>query len=225
VREAKAPLHFCNRYVLNGSASAEAPAPLAFLTGFDVQQGLQLIGNARFAALHVERVSAGVRIERGAKMAHILDVRGPRTVRPGQRVRLALRVRVDRGPLRTLRVPVRIPRDAFGGLRPLRVSGSAIDIASSDVQDALSLLLDQVGGLSPARGAESLHDVVRRFKEISRYDGVRAQLGPDRWRVYRDDAMRIDGSASTLIRVVGSRRHGRPRGGSGLGRIFAELLS
>jgi hypothetical protein len=167
-----------------------------------------------------------VAIERGAKMAHILSVDAPRKVRPGQRVRLGLRVRVDRGPLRTLHVPARIPRHAFGGPDLLRVSGSEIDVPSGEVQDAISSLLDLLGGLmEPPRGAESLQGLVRRFAGISRYDGIRAELGPDRWRLYRDDALRIDGSASTLVRVIGSRRHGRRGGGSALGQIFAQLLS
>jgi hypothetical protein len=225
VRESKAPLRFCNRYVLNGSTSPDLPAPLAFLMGFDVQGGLQLIGGARFAALHVERVSAGVTIERGAKMAHILDVRGPHSVRPGQHVRIALRVRVDRGPIRTLHVPMRIPRDAFGGPQQLALHGSDIDIADSQTQDALSSLLELLGGLVRApRGAESMRGVSRRYAAIARYDGIRAQLGPDRWRFYRDDALRIDGSASLPLRVVGSKRHGRHGGGPNLGRVFAELF-
>jgi hypothetical protein len=226
VREAKSPLRFCNRYVLNGSVSAEVPAPLAFLMGFDVQRALELIGGARFAALHVERVSAGVAIERGAKMAHIMRLTAPRRVRPGQRVRIALRVRVDRGPLRTIRVPLRIPRDAFGGPQLLRVSGSDIDIPSGAVQDAISSVLELLGTLGrPPRGAESLHGLVRRFAQISRYDGVRAQLGPDRWRAYRDDALRIDGSASAAIRVIGARRRARHGDRFDLGQVFVELLS
>lgn len=225
VREARAPLRFCNRYVLNGAASAEAPAPIAFLMGFDVEHALELIGGARFAALHVERVSAGVAIERGAKMAHLLALRGPRKVRPGRRVRLAALVRVDRGPLRTLHLTARIPRDAFGGTQLLRISGQAIDIPSPQVQNLLSSLLGLLGGFGgSSRGAESLEGVVHRFAATARYDGLRARLGPTRWRIYRDPAMRIDGSATLPLRVVGSRRR-LPHGRGGFARVLSQLFS
>lgn len=223
VRESRRPLRFCNRYVLNGSAGAEQPAPIAFLMGIDVQQALELVAGARFAALHVERVSAGVAIERGDRMAHLLSVRAPRKVRPGQRVPVALRVRVDRGSIRTIHTRVRIPRDVFGGPQPLRFVGEPIDIASAQVQDAVTSLLELFGGLldEAPSGAQSLDQLIRRFERIARYDGIRAQLWPRRWRVYRDDALRIDGSASTFVRVVGTRRRlPHFRGG---GRIVIAL--
>jgi hypothetical protein len=223
VRESRAPLRFCNRYVLNGATGADQPAPIAFLMGIDVQGALDLIAGARFAALHVERVSAGVAIERGDRMAHLLSVHAPRTVRPGQRVPVALRVRVDRGPIRTIRTTVRIPRNVFGGPQPLRFAGRPIDIGSPEAQDAVSSLLALFGGLldDGSRGPQSLGQLIRRFDGTARYDGIRAQLGLSRWRVYRDDALRIDGSASTFLRVVGTRRH-LPRFHGG-GRIVIRL--
>jgi hypothetical protein len=224
LRETKRPLRFCNRYVLNGSTGADQQAPLAFLMGIDVQQALSTIGDARFARLHVERVSAGVKIERGAAMAHMLSVDGPRTVRPGQRVRVALRVRVDRGPIRTLHPVVRIPRDAFGGPQSLRFSGSEIDIPNAATQDAVMAVLQLLGGLPRSgSGAERLQQVIARFERVARYDGVKARLGFDRWRVFRDPALRIDGSASLPVRVVGTTRRPPRRNGGGLGQILVEL--
>jgi hypothetical protein len=227
LREAKRPLHFCNRYVLNGSTGIDQPAPLAFLMGIDVQRALATIGDARFATLHVERVSAGVDVERGAAMAHILSVSGPRKVRPGQRVHVALRVRVDHGPIRTLHPVVRIPRDVFGGLQALHFSGSDIDIPNGDTQDALMAILQLLGGVPRSgNGAEQLQQVIARFERVERYDGVKARLGFDRWRVYRNPALRIDGSAALPMRVVGTtRRPPRGGGGGGLGQIFAQLFS
>lgn len=227
VREAKTPLHFCNRYVLNGTVSNDAPAPLAFLMGFDVQAALHLIGDARFAALHVERVSAGVTIQRGAKMAHILAVHGPATARPGKRISVRLRVRLDRGPLRTIRVKLRIPRDALGGVQALRLSGASIDIPSPDIQDKVAVLLDLFSGNlgTPPPGAESMAGVSRRFAKLSRYDGITAQLGPDRWHAFRDDALRIDGHGTLFVKIVGSKRKPRHDGGSGASQSFAQLFS
>jgi hypothetical protein len=225
VRESKQPLRFCNRYVLGGTTGVDTPAPLSFLMGIDVERALQLIGDARFAALHVERVSAGVAIERGAKMAHLLGVRGPRKVRPGQRVRIALRVRVDRGPVRTIRRVVRIPRDVLGGSQLLSFSGSGIDIANAKEQSVLVALLQLLGGLpGGTHGAESLQQVIGRFDGIAHYDGIKARLGFDRWRAYRDPTMRIDGSASMPVRVVGTRRR-LPHGGVSLVRVLNQLFS
>ncbi|HKG02572.1 MAG TPA: hypothetical protein VKB03_05280 [Conexibacter sp.] len=226
LRESKKPLHFCNRYVVNGSTGLDQPAPLAFLAGIEVQRALSIIGKARFATLHVERVSAGIDVERGAAMAHILSVSAPRKVRPGQRVRVAMRVRVDHGPIRTLHPVVRIPHDAFGGPQLLSFRGSSIDIPNADTQNIVMVLLQLLGGLpSSGTGAEQLQQVISRFERIERYDGVKARLGFDSWRVYRDPALRIDGSASTPVRVVGTKRRAPRGGGGGLGQIFAELFS
>jgi hypothetical protein len=226
LRETKRPLHFCNRYVLNGSTGLDQPAPLAFLAGMDVQRALSTIGKARFATLHVERVSAGVDIERGAAMAHILSVNGPRKVRPGQRVRVGLRVRVDHGPIRTLHPVVRIPHDVFGGTQLLSFRGSNIDIPDADTQNIFMALLQLLGGLpSGGTGAEQLQQVIARFDGVARYDGVKARLGFDRWRVYRDPALRIDGNAVLPVRVIGTKRRAPHGGGGGLGRIFAQLFS
>ncbi|MFL5817190.1 MAG: hypothetical protein ACJ76L_06265 [Conexibacter sp.] len=226
LREAKKPLHFCNRYVVNGSTGLDQPAPLAFRAGIDVQQALSTIGKARFATLHVERVSAGVDVERGAAMAHLLSVSGPRKVRPGQRVRVAMRVRVDHGPIRTLHPVVRIPHDVFGGPQLLAFRGSAIDIPDADTQNLFMALLGLLGGLpSSGSGTEQLHQVIGRFERTQRYDGVKARLGFESWRVYRDPALRIDGSASMPVRVVGTKRRAPRGGGGGLGQIFAQLFS
>jgi hypothetical protein len=225
LRETKRPLRFCNRYVVNGSTGLDQSAPLAFLAGIDVQRGLSTIGKARFATLHVERVSAGVDIERGAAMAHILSVSGPRKVRPGQRVHVAMRVRVDHGPIRTLHPVVRIPHDVFGGTQLLNFRGSSIDIPDADTQNIVMALLELLGGLpSGGNGAQQLQQVISRFDGISRYDGVKARLGFNSWRVYRDPALRIDGSAAFPVKVVGTKRR-PPHGGGGLGQIFAQLFS
>jgi hypothetical protein len=227
LRETKKPLHFCNRYVMNGSTGLDQPPPLAFLAGIDVERALATIGKARFATLHVERVSAGVDIERGAAMAHILDLSGPRKVRPGQRVRIAMRVRVDHGPIRTLHPVVRIPHDVFGGSQLLSFRGSNIDIPDASTQNIVMALLGLLGGLpSSGSGAQQLQQVIDRFDGVARYDGIKARLGFDQWRVYRDPALRIDGNAALPVRVVGTKRrapHGG--GGGGLVRIFAQLFS
>jgi hypothetical protein len=226
LRESKKPLHFCNRYVVNGSTGLDQPASLGFLMGTDVERALSTIGGARFATLHVERVSAGIDIERGAAMAHVLSVSGPHKVRPGQRVRVAMRVRVDHGPIRTLHAVVRIPHDVFGGPQLLHFKGSSIDIPNADTQNILTELLQLLGGLPRGgSGAEELQQVISRFERIERYDGLRARLGFDSWRVYRDPALRIDGSAAFPVKVVGTKRRAPHGGGGGLGQIFAQLFS
>jgi len=137
-----------------------------------------------------------------------------------------MRVRVDHGPIRTLHPVVRIPRDVFGGTQLLSFRGSSIDIPDADTQNIVMALLQLLGGLpSGGSGAERLQQVISRFDGISRYDGIRARLGFDSWRVYRDPALRIDGSASFPVRVVGTKRRAPRGGGGGLGQIFAQLFS
>jgi hypothetical protein len=137
-----------------------------------------------------------------------------------------MRVRLDHGPIRTLRPVVRIPHDVFGGPQLLHFRGSAIDIPNADTQNILMELLQLLDGLPRGgSGAEQLQQVISRFERIQRYDGVRARLGFDSWRVYRDPALRIDGSASLPVRVVGTKRRAPHGGGGGLGQIFAQLFS
>lgn len=206
LRERRKPLRFCNRYVVEGALQPDLPIPLALTMGTDVVSALDRVTSARFAPLHLTRIDASARVERGLRLATIRGARvTPRVVRPGQRVRVALRVRMLRGPLRTLRFKMRIPRDARPGPRFLRLSGTDVENAVVPSSDALSLLLELFDAGDGPAGAQTMSAVVRGFERVSRYDGIHAQLGGRRWRAHRDPRMRIDGSASVRVIVAGGR--------------------
>lgn len=208
LRELRRPLRFCNRYVVQGALAPDLPIPLALTMGSDVTTALGHVAGARFRALHLTRIDASARIERGMRLATIRSARvSPRRAKPGQRVRVALRVRMLRGPLRTVRFHTRIPRGIPAGPRTLRFAGTPPEDTVVPSADALSLLLElfDVGG---GGGAQTMSQVVGGFERTARYDGVRGRLGGRSWRAHRNPRVRIDGSASAGLRVIGARRRG-----------------
>ncbi|MDO8209429.1 hypothetical protein [Conexibacter sp. CPCC 206217] len=203
VRGQRTPLRFCNRYVVNGSDTSGVPA-LALAMGGDVTTALSAIDTARYAALDVTKVDADISFERGLALATILDAKGPSTVRRGGTARVKLRLREDRGPLRTISVALRIPRDAPLGERTLRLSGRSLD--GADGGDGTTIVLDLGGGSgedgSSGSGALSYGQVRSGFESAQRYDGLTAKIDKTRWRAFRDDAMRIDGRGTLSVTVV-----------------------
>lgn len=217
VRELRRPLRFCNRYVTRGPIAPDSPAPLAMAMGDDAAVALDPVASARFRALHLTRIRVSAKIERGMRLATIRSARvSPRRVRPGQRVRVELRVRLLRGPLRTVRFRLRIPRDAPPGLRTLRFAGTPAD-GSEGGGDGLALLAELFGG-GGGSGPLTLRAVVRGFERTGRWDGVRAKLGRTTWRAYRNPQVRLDGSARADVLVAGGRA------GRGLPPKVRELL-
>jgi hypothetical protein len=209
VRELRDPLRFCNRYVVSGFVGFGDGPTAALPMADDISAALAAIEGVRFAALHVTHMTASARLERGMRLATIRSVRGPRVVRPGKRVRLALRVRLLRGPLRTLHVTTRIPRNAPTGPRTLRVIGTPADGEGFSSEEGFLEMLFGEG--DPTSAPQSLRDVCAAFEGISRYDGTTARIGKRRWRLLRSDSVRIDGRASLDVRVVAPRRDPRRR--------------
>lgn len=203
LRGRRAPLRFCDRYVVNGADTGGVPG-LALAMGNDVTTALSAIDGARYAALPVTSVKADVAFERGLRLATIRSVKGPATVRRGQRVRLTLRVREDRGPLRTIPLTLTVPRDAPLGQRTLTLAGKAIDEAASD-GDTITIVLDAGGdgaGDGSGGGAQTFAQVRAGFGAAQRWDGVTAKLGKLRWRAVRDPRLRIDGRGALALRVL-----------------------
>jgi len=200
VRESRAPLRFCNRYVVNAAATEGLPG-LALAMAADATSALEAVDSADFRGLHVTGVKADVRIARGLRLATIRSVRGPRTVRRGGTARLSLRVREVRGPLRTVGVTVRIPRDAPLGRQTLRVAGRTLD----DVEDGggtITIVIGGEGDGATSGGAQSMRAVRARFGATARYDGLRASIGKARWRAGTVEELRIDGRGALPVRVV-----------------------
>ncbi|HEX4806049.1 MAG TPA: hypothetical protein VFU94_09120 [Conexibacter sp.] len=224
LRELSKLLRFCDRHVVQGVLQdAESPSPLALPMAADVSDALDVLANARFRALHVTQLDATVRMMRGATLATILgaDLARP-VVRPGQRVQVALRVRVLRGPLRTLRFTLRIPHGISPGPHLLRLIGTPAEGAGSS-SGLLSILADLFGGSGgdgPPSPAQSMGEAVAGFLGTARYDGVRASLAGEVWPAYLNPQARLDGRASVGVIVAPRRRghhHAAPRA---IGRIL-----
>jgi len=198
LREARRPLRFCNDYVVNAADTGGVPG-LALAMAADVTRALEAIDGAAFAGLHVRDVRASATIARGLRLATIRSLRGPRAVRRGGRARLTLRVREERGPLRTVRLAVPIPRDAPLGRRQLTLTGRPLDAVEGD-GETITIVVG--GDEQPARGAQSLREVRARYAATARYRGLRGRLGPTRWRAGAVAGLRIDGRGALTVRVT-----------------------
>jgi hypothetical protein len=209
VRESRLPLSLCNRYVVSGGGSGsdgggDGLPPLAMTVASDVGDALSTLDAARFAPLHVTSLTANLSIARGLRLATILDARGPRVVRAGHTAPIALRVRVVRGPLRTIRFRIAIPSDVRPGTHALHLAGTPEDgqDGGSDGGSALAALLGGGGPDSGPPPAQSMAELAATFAEVATFDGVNARLGDDRWPAYRDPRLRLDGDATLLVRVA-----------------------
>ncbi len=202
VRELHDLLRFCNRYVASGFVGEGMPAAVALSMMDDVSSALSAIDSVRFATLHVTSISVSAVAERGLRLATITSVSGPHVVKPGQKVELKLQVRLVRGPLRTIRVSTRIPRDAPAGQRELKVTGTSVEGEGGGDAFFEDLFGGGGGGI-----AKSLREVREKFEGTARWDGVTAKVGRSEWRLYRNDELRLDGRASLDVRVAGAR-HG-----------------
>ncbi|MBB4662696.1 hypothetical protein [Conexibacter arvalis] len=199
LRESRAPLRFCNRYVVNASDTEGVPG-LALAMANDVTSALAAVDATDFKALHVTGVQADVRIARGLRLATIRSVKGPRTVRRGGKARLTLRVREVRGPLRTVRLTVRIPRDAPLGRQTLNLAGRTLDAV--DGGETITIMIGGEDDTASSGGAQSLREVRARFLATARYDGLRARIGKARWRAGAVAELRIDGRGALPVRVT-----------------------
>jgi len=220
LRELPRPLRSCERHVIEESLDPELPPPLAMAMGDDLGAALDVIRQARFRALHLTRIDVSATVERGLRLATILDARiAHRVVRPRQRVGVTLRVRLLRGPLRTLRCTLRVP----GGLRPgeriVRIVGTPVGSSFGDGGGLVSLLEELFGG-GGSSGAQSMGELLASLAALSHWDGVSAQFGRGPFggvRLCRSPQVRIDGRA--LLDVKVKRRQPRVQH-TAVGRIL-----
>lgn len=215
LRELPRPLRSCQRHVTEEPVDPLDPPPLAMAMGDDLGAALDLIGHARFRALHVTRIDVSATVERGLRLATILDVEiAHRAVRPGQHVGVRLRVRLLRGPLRTVRCTLRVPRGIRPGARTLRIQGTSVEGLGGG-GGFFSLLEELFGG--GGSGAQSMDEVLLRFALLSDWDGVTARVGGQEARLCRSPQVRIDGRALLEVKV----KKAEPRGHhTAVGRIL-----
>jgi hypothetical protein len=212
LRESRAPLGFCNRYVGTGPPgdAGQMPPELASAASTDVTSAFGDIEAVDFAALHVTHVVADIDASRGLSMASIVRARAPLQVEAGRTVKVRLDVRIYRGGRRTVSFPLRIPRGARG---PTVVTIHGPAPPSPATSGGLSSSLVQ--GLSPSGGSSggpgsgsnaspitSLIDLRAAIAAIPGYDGLYADTpGQGGRRVFRDPALLITGR-TTLVFLV-----------------------
>ena len=182
--------------------------------GDEVASALDVIADARFRALHLTRIDVSATIERGLRLATIRSARlTHRVVRPGRGVRVALRVRLLRGPMRTLRCTLHVPRGIRPGHRTVRITGTPVGSLLGGGGGVLSLLEELFGG-GGSSGAQSMSELLVRFGMLSGWDGVYARLGGREVRLCRSPQVRIDGRATVdaVVKRAKPRVHHRAVG-------------
>jgi hypothetical protein len=212
LRESRAPLGFCNRYVGTGAPGegTAGPPELANAASTDVSGAFAALERVDFAALHVERVAADVEAQRGLAEASIVRARAPRRVRAGQLVRVRLRVRVYRGRLRTVGFRLRIPRGASGPIA-VSIKGPSLPPGTGSSTQGLAGALSSLISFSSGSGGppstspiSSLFDLRQAIAGLANYDGLYASFGRHAKRpVYRNRALEITGQATLRFVVAG----------------------
>lgn len=218
VRERRAPLGFCNRYVggggapdalLGGPVVADALAATQFLDAYDA------------SPLTITNVEVGLRVWRGLRLATLTSARGPAVARRGSRITVRLRLRRPGGGRLARTVRVAVPRRMPAGARELLLRGTEADVSAAgggedEATIDLSELFASEDGPAPPGSVSKL---AAELDALERWDGVRGRFlppgadvpeelpgGAERVaqrarRVLRDRALRIDGSVRVPLRV------------------------
>jgi hypothetical protein len=197
IRERRSPLRFCNRYA--GTATDlmidDASRAIALVLDYKAR-------NAR--RLHVLSIDANEGIARGLRQGFIVGATAPRRIKPGRRIRVRIRVRLDGGPVRTVSLRVPVPRSLARGRAVMTLSGTPEDGEPTGLIDELAL-----GQGSPQDGSSaprSLSALARRVAAIHRFHGVNVAF---RRVGRRERTRRVRVAASTgdpTVRISGSTR-------------------
>jgi hypothetical protein len=136
-------------------------------------------------------------MQRGERVADLRSVRAPRTVRPGQRIRVRVGLVKLRGARITRTYTIRIPRGVSPGRKRL-VLRSAGDTSGSE-EDLFGGML--LGGSGGSDGPSSLSELIDAIRGMGRFDGVVGRIGDERFDAFVDDDLLVSGRASTRVRV------------------------
>jgi hypothetical protein len=206
VAEIKQPLRFCNRYVsASGGQGEDGGSSNAVLSGAanDLGSALGTIDAFTGKAPNVTGVSVLVKVHRGTDQAFIRDISLPQRVRPGQKVKVKVKLQVVRGAKLTRTYTMAIPRDARSGRQTLRLVGQDAD-QGSDAFTTIILGDDEEENEGGDPGPATLDELAEQVEATQRFDGVSLRLGRVRGEAFRDADYRISGQAETTVRV--SRR-------------------
>ena len=209
LRELKAPLRFCNRYVSDGTGFGETLSlnPVALSAGTDASSALSIFDAYKGEPVHVTDVSARVRQTRAQRQAYIRNVTLPKTVRRGETVPVKMVTRVVRGPVRVFSFDWKVPGKLELGKRRLDIRGTDPDGGFSFFDD---LIIEFGGGGTyiDSEGPRSVEALAAQFAGVNRWDGVRVRKAG---RFFRDETFRIAGRDVVNVRV--KRRAGTPARG------------
>mgnify|MGYP001175584458 FL=1 len=169
----------------------------------------------RFDRQPFDLTSIRLRLRRrtGAPEAYIERASAPRRVRRGRSVTVALRVAMRRGGSRTLRFKLRVPRKLKPGVYSIRLravpgepsTGRGGAGGSNGGDDPLAMLLaggDQSSDELPK--PRSLPELALAVRSLLPVNGVAARFGKRGAYalVWRNDTLRLIGSASLRLRVL-----------------------
>jgi len=205
LRERRAPLRFCNRYVTSGDSAEDFGTGFSSVAGADLLRALELVQGYDRAALHVTNVDARVRVARGERKVALRSVSLPRRVRRGERVRVRLGVQAPRGARARITVAWRVPRWLPAGKRRLTIRlarrgerDEREDVLAEELGDEFVVEEPSLAG-----GPRSVEGVARRVRRLGRYDGLVLRAGGRQVRFHRDPELLITGSARATVRVAG----------------------
>lgn len=195
VRQRRRPLGYCKRYFD------------AFAMFEDVSSAVGLVEGYKFGPLDIEGVSIRTGVRAGVREAFIVAARAPRRVRPGQRIRIRLKLQRSRAGRTRRSFPYTVPRSTRPGRRTLTVRG--VGAGSNALEEIFSLLLG--GGGAASRPLRSVPELAARIAALGAPDGVRATFsakgkGPV---VYDNPRLKIRGKVR--LPVVVERPGGRGR--------------
>jgi hypothetical protein len=175
----------------------------------------------------VDRIRATLDVHEGARLAQLRGASGPGVVSPGDRIRVRIRYQRPREHVESSTFSVRVPRSLKPGRRVLRLTGTGADPgdASLDAIFAAGISPDELFGEEGAsQSPTTVESLAAAIANIHRYDGIRGRFRKRRKRddaldeltdpfgvgdsdsagrpMFRDDELRIAGSAKLPLRVV-----------------------
>ena len=201
LREAKAPLRFCNSYVGGGgSVDGLVNGPVVA----DVATATSLVDGYRYGPLHVKGMAIDIDLRRELRQRYLRSLKAPRVVRRGRRARLVAVVHdPTTGRDRHSVLHVKIPPDAPRGHRALRLQGADPDVLAGG-GDALETVID-LGGFFGDDDGSADDTEARTVAQLSASVAGLARSEKVTGRIGRADlgSVRIPGTGD---RVGGSAR-------------------
>jgi hypothetical protein len=195
IRQRAKPLGYCKRYF--GTLE-----PLG-----DLSSAFSLVDGYKYGPLDVEGVRVRIRMSAGVRESLVLDGSAPRRVKPGQRIRVRLKLQRSREAGRQrLSFRYRVPRSVRPGARVLTVHGADASFETDPAEALFEELFffEEFGGPAPPRTVKRL---AARIAALGKPDGIRAsfnrkRLGPV---VYPYERQLVKGQAKIPMIVKGRK--------------------